>query len=288
MSNGNSANRRATGGAAPPELLPGPDTVRDRLWLFACPTNTDFPHLGRRSVMSPVEGAFMMGIPNLIMVNSGGKEVEYGRYEPPFEQYTYALRPIKRVVWSVVGSGGSTDGTERELGIELAKKTPNFVGVFMDDFFRGDPREKPAILTLDELRDLRSRLKAGPKPLDLYITLYTAHLDFPLGDYLDLVDVVTLWTWKPADLVHLEENLAKAEALAPGVRKMLGCYWVDYTTKAGVPVASMELQCETGLRWLREGRIEGMVFLGNTAQDLGFETVEWTYEWIRRAGGERL
>ena len=257
-------------------------TVRDRFWIFSCPTNTDFPHLGQRSTMSPVEGAFMMGIPNVIMVNAGGREVEYGRYEPPFEQYTYALRPMRRVVWSVVGSGGVTDAAERDMGIDLARKTPNFVGVYMDDFFHG--ADKPASLSVEQLAEMRAQLKAGPKPLDLYVTLYTQQLDHPIGPYLDLIDVATLWTWKPSELAHLEENLARLEALAPRVRKTLGCYWVDYTAKAGVPVASMELQCETGLRWLREGRIEGIVFLGNTAQDLGYESVEWTYEWIRRVG----
>jgi hypothetical protein len=35
------------------------ETIRDRLWIFCCATNSDFPHIGRRSVMSPAEGAYL-------------------------------------------------------------------------------------------------------------------------------------------------------------------------------------------------------------------------------------
>ena len=60
-------------------------TVRDRFWLFGCPANTDLPYLGQRSLMSPAEGAYYMGIPNLIMVNTGGDEAKYGHWEPPYD-----------------------------------------------------------------------------------------------------------------------------------------------------------------------------------------------------------
>ena len=68
---------------------------------------------------------------------------------------------------------------------------------------------------------------------------------------------------------------------------MLGCYLADYRRKAGVPIPSMKLQCETGLRWLREGKIEGMIFLGNTTMDFGFDSVEWTRDWIRDVGDQK-
>ena len=135
-------------------------TVRDRLWIFTCAANSDFPHIGRRSVMTPAEGAFFLGVPNIIVVQSSESESRYGRMEPPLAPYTVAL--------------------------------------------------------------------------------------------------------------------------------MLGCYVVDYGRKAGIPVSSMQLQCETGLRWLREGRIEGLIFLGNTTLDLGFESAEWTRQWIKKVGDTKL
>ena len=109
----------------------------------------------------------------------------------------------------------------------------------------------------------------------------------PLADYLDLIDVVTLWG-SPKDLVNLESNLKRAEASAPKCKKMLGCYVADYRGKQGLPVELMKLQCETGLKWLRQERIEGMIFLGNTTMDLGFESVEWARKWIEQVGNEKL
>jgi hypothetical protein len=109
-------------------------------------------------------------------------------------------------------------------------------------------------------------------------------LGLPLQEYWDLIDVLTLWTGGSEDLVNLEANMKKAEAAAPKARKMLGCYVVDYGRKQGIPLPLMKLQCETGLRWLREGRIEGIILLGNTTMDMGFESVEWAREWIQKVG----
>jgi hypothetical protein len=88
-------------------------TVRDRLGIFCCAANSDFPSMNRRSVMTPAEGAFFLGVPNIIMVRSSTTESKYGRLEPPFAQYMVALRPLTRVVWSVVGSGGSNPDASR-------------------------------------------------------------------------------------------------------------------------------------------------------------------------------
>ncbi len=58
------------------------DMVSDRLWVFACAANSDFPHLGRRSVMTPAESAFYLDVPNIIVVQSSTTEAPYGRLEP--------------------------------------------------------------------------------------------------------------------------------------------------------------------------------------------------------------
>ena len=263
-------------------------TVRDRLWIFTCAANSDFPHIGRRSVTTPAEGAFFLGVPNIIVVQSSESESRYGRMEPPLAPYTVALRPLQRVVWSVVGSGGFCSPAETEEVFSLARSTPNFTGVMLDDFFTGQKEGKRAQLTVPELAAIRRRLDAMDKRLEIFVTLYVTHLDLPLRDYLELIDVITLWTGNPAELANLESNLSKAETLAPKTRKMLGCYVVDYGRKAGIPVSSMQLQCETGLRWLREGRIEGLIFLGNTTLDLGFESAEWTRQWIKKVGDTKL
>jgi len=105
----NTLNRRAFVGAAAAGVAsaalapsgraqfpsPGEATVRDRLWLFANPINSTFPHTGRRSVTSPAEGAFYMGIPNIIIQANAGAEARHGRFDPPFEQYAVAPREAR-------------------------------------------------------------------------------------------------------------------------------------------------------------------------------------------------
>jgi hypothetical protein len=236
--------------------------------------------------MSPAEGAYYLSIPNIIMVQTGGDEAMYGHFDPPLEQYTIALRPFKHILWSIAGSGGVTSADERGQVFALAQQTPNLAGVYMDDFFHEHGRM--AALTLDELHASRQQLAALRRNLNLWVTLYTRQLGLPIADYLRLIDVVALWTSHPEDLANLESNVKKLEQLAPHSKIALGCYFVDYERKSSVPIATMKEQCEAGLKWLREGRIEAMVFLGNTVEDLGFEAVEWTREWVRKVGETKL
>jgi hypothetical protein len=105
----------------------------------------------------------------------------------------------------------------------------------MDDFFTDDKSGKIASLTLDQVRDVQKQLKTSGKKLDLYVTLYTRQLDPAIRDYLNLIDVITLWTWETAELANLEANLAKLEQLAPKSRKLLGCYTADYDRNRACP-----------------------------------------------------
>ena len=270
-------------------------TVRDRIWVFANPVNADYNFVRKRSVMSPLEAAVYMGAPNLLMVNQypeKGEEQRHKAWEPPYEQYAYPLKVLKRVVWSIVGASGITREQERQQVLALARRIPNIVGVFMDDFFTDNKSGKIASLTLNQVRDVQQQLKTSSKRLDLYVTLYTRQLDPAIRDYLNSIDVITLWTWETAELANLEANLAKLEQLAPKSRKLLGCYTADYDPKrtpwwTPLPVPIMQRQCETGLKWLREGRIDGIIIYG-TAMDLNWDSVEWAREWIQKVGETRL
>jgi len=283
---------------------PKPGTVRDRLWIFCNPINADYEYVRKRSVISPLECAIYLGVPNMIMVNQypdphdgplprPNDEGFFKPWVPPFELYAYPLKLEKRVVWSIVGAGGVTMASEREQVLAMARRTPNFVGVFLDDFFRGKPDSPQlASLTLDELRAVQRELKGAGKKLDLYVTLYTRMLNLPIGEYLKLIDVITLWSGETAELANLDQNLTGLEKLAPQSRKLLGCYTAEYDGHRTpmwlpLPVAAMKHQCEVGLRWLREGRIEGIIIYGNFL-DLGWESQEWAREWIQKVGDTEL
>lgn len=270
-------------------------TVRDKLWVFCNPVNADYEYVRKRTVMSPLESALYLGVPNIIMVNQypgPGQEAWYKPWEPPFEQYAYPLKLLKRVVWSIVDAGGITKDWERKQVLAMARHTSNFVGIFMDDFFREAPDPQLASLTVDQLRGVQQELKESGKKLDLYVTLYTQILSRPIADYLNLIDVVTLWTGETAELANLDANLTKLEKLAPKCRKILGCYTAEYDKKRTpmwkpLSVPMMQHQCETGLRWLRDSRIEGIIIYGNFL-DLDWPAMNWAREWIQRVGETNL
>ena len=260
-----------------------PTTVRDRLWLWShvAGSYNGMFNLPGNSRMTPAEAAFYMAIPNIFMLHRNGTP------EPPLEQYALAFEPLRDVVWGIVGESGTTQTSEREMVLKLALHNPKISGVVMDDFFTGSKDGKISALTLEQIRELRRRLKAPEKKLDLWVVLYEHQLEDRVIDYLKLCDVVQLWTWYGQNLEQLRSNFEKAEKLAAGTRMALGVYWWDFGNKRSLPMSLMRSQCETGLQLLRDGRIEAMIFCGSWLCDRGLETVSWTREWIQQVGQQR-
>jgi len=258
------------------------ECVRDRFWIWGHEAGShnkgwDIPKPSR---MTPTEGAFYLGVPNIIMIRYDNKPTM------PFDQYTIAFRPLKQVVWSITGAGGVTSDEERKHVFDLARKFPNITGVFMDDFFTGEGK---GVLSVEQLQSIRKELIVDGRKLDLMVTTYTHNLDAPsVGKYLELCDKSSIWTWKASDLIDMEKNLAKFEKLTPQNGRLLGCYMWDYGTHQPMPVDLMKMQCETGLKWLKEDRIDGMIFLASCICDLELEAVEWTRQWISKVGGEKM
>jgi len=264
------------------------NTVRDHLWLWGHQAGSHNGKFGlpADSRITPTEAAHYLGIPNLIQVVFGG------RPQPPFAQYAPPMRSLSQVVWSIVGDASSARTHQRpdlDEVLALVAPLPNLVGAIMDDFFhRSDPQGRIARYSVEEVSGFRERLHQAARPLDLWVVLYSHDLDLPVKDHLAVSDVVTFWTWECKSLAHLPENFARAEALASAARKVLGCYMWDYGANQPLPLERMAYQCETGLQWLKEGRIQGMILLASCVCDLGLEAVEWTREWIRRVGDQPL
>ena len=268
---------------------PKAGTVRDKLWLFGVPLNCEMTYLSNRSTMTAVEGAHYLGVPNVHMIQVVEPQwAFFHSYESPLQQYTVALQSLKRFAWSLIGSGGYTTPGYRKEVVELARATPNCVGFYMDDFFYSGQKQKTtgrrAALTLDELKAIRQQTASLGKKINIWVTYYTRFLDTPLQDYLDLIDVLTFWTGNADELKNLESNFRKAETLGSHLKIALGCYFFDYHSRQPLTVDQMKHQCELGLEWLRQGKIEAMVFLGNCQLDQGFECVEWARNWIQKVG----
>ena len=276
-----------------------PVKVHDRLWAWGHYEgiyNGQF-QLPGTSRITPIEGAAYLGVSNLIFVRYTGKP------EYPWDQYAIPFRAMHRVMWSATGASGHTSAEERQHVLELAGKNPNITGLFLDDFFQNRPAnaatgEKPglkAVMSLDEMRQLRQQLlipsqcvRIVPRRLELGVTLYTNQLDPAISPYLELCDLVSVWTWKAADLLKLEENMQRFWKMSPRSRTLLGLYMWDFGAGKPMPVAAMQHQCDLGLKWLREGRVEGLILLGTNVCDLNLEAVEWARAWIARVGNEPL
>ncbi|MBN2133126.1 MAG: hypothetical protein JW741_26735 [Sedimentisphaerales bacterium] len=264
--------------AARPADVPE-QTVRDKLWIWthAAGAHNKEWNLPRPSRMTPAEGAFYLGVPNLLMIRYQGEPVM------PFDSYAISFRPLKRVVWSLTGASGETSDEERKHVLDLARRFPNIAGFVMDDFFQGDGR---GALAPEQLRELHSQLTVDSVKRDLYVAVYEHQLELPIQSHLDYCDKITFWTWKSGDLDRLEERFKQLEHVAPKQGKLLGCYLWAYGNRAPMPMDLMKKQCTLGRQWLREGRIEGMIFLGSNVCDIELETVEFTREWIATVGDE--
>lgn len=53
-------------------------------------------------------------------------------------------------------------------------------------------------------------------------------------------------------------------------------------------VERMQGQWELGLKWLRKGKIDGMIFLASNICDRDLLGVEWTRQGIAEVGGKPL
>jgi hypothetical protein len=272
--------------AAPPS-----NTVRDRLWLWShvAGSYNGMYNLPAKSRMTPAEAAFYMSIPNVFMIHLNNEPA------PPLEQYALVFEPLREVVWGIVRPGGETNEAEREMVLKLVLENPKITGVVMDDFFRltkaGAGRGKDGAvsnLSDDNLRAMKKRLNGPAKKLDLWVVLYEFQLFPSVVDQLKLCDVLQLWTWDGEQLGKLEPYIQKVEKMVPGARLSLGLYWWDFGNKKPLTMAAMQQQCELGLEWLRKGRIEAMIFCGSWLCDRGLETVDWTRQWIKKVGGQKV
>jgi hypothetical protein len=265
-------------------------TIRDAIWIWGQEAGCFHRHrdncwnLPGMSRMTPAEGAFYMGIPNIMIVRFANQPM------PPFRPYAIPLRPLKRIVWSIIGDSSSQDNDRQpdvQEVIALAEDFPNVTGGIMDDFFRNDPAA-PGRFTAEQVEGFRRRLHSARRPLDLYVVAYSRSLALPIQKHLDAVDVITFWTWQARELEALESNFRRLEELSPQKRKVLGLYMWDFGACAPMPMAAMEHQCRLGLEWLRTGRVEGLIFLASCIADLELDAVEYARRLIAQVGDEPL
>ena len=271
--------------------------LQDRFWLWGQDAGSHHAASANKSwklpgvnKMGPAEGAAYLGIKNVCRVVMGGAP------EPPFDAETEKLRFADQVVWSAVGDASSgrygDNHSDLDEVLRQAAKYPNVTGAVLDDFFQHPDHNggKVARHSLDSLRGMAERLHGfKARPLALWVVWYKGGLDWPVGDYLGLCDVITYWNmWAAAKFKEIDDDFAKLVAKTPGKRRLAGCYLWNYGEGKPLTIAETRAQCEKYHGWIRDGSIEGVIFCSNCCADLGLEAVAWARDWIKEVGAEEV
>jgi len=261
--------------------------ARDKFWIFGVRPHQDDIYLGKShalrnycwSRITPGEAALMLDVPNMLMINCDGIPVPFSA-----EAYGYAesFCRMNKVLWGATGSAGFRVGNEEQFICDLAEKYPNIGGAFMDDFFgkfKGQPdaAEKAEAL----LKEIRSGLDKACRPMELYVVWYTHEYDID-HRLLGYIDGITLWTWNCGELTQLGERFERIEKNFPDKKKLLGIYMYDFPSGMPVPNELMEHQCELGLKLMKEGRLDGMIFETNSVMGVGLPSELWLRKWIEK------
>lgn len=262
----------------------------DKYWLFGVRAHQDDTLLdalgrggGKRrcgSRITPAEGAFMLGVPNMIMVT--GDNAEPVPFTHDAYQYCESFRPLKRVMWSSCGSSGWRNGNEEAFICDISHKYDNICGAYLDDFFTrfGSKPQEHTDELLACIQEIRAKLSAAARPMPVYVTAYMHGMKDIAKSVMDLVDGLVFWTWQSKELPLLPERFQQAEEACLKHKKLLGIYMYDFTTREAVDMELMKFQCEYGLEMLKAGRVEGLVFEANSVMGIGLPTEEYLREWI--------
>src|SRR4051812_16357391 len=157
--------------------------VRDRFWLWGHEAGSHNPGTGPiewnipgPSRITPIEAAFYLNIPNLLMIHYNGKPAM------PYDQLALAMRPLQRIGWGITGAMGEVSSEEQEHVLELATRTPNITGLVMDDFLNWDTGAPE--LSVERLRELQQRRRLQDRTLDLMMIIYSHQLEADIANHL--------------------------------------------------------------------------------------------------------
>ena len=302
-----SAALLAAGGCACPcgdrPLCAYDDELRDRCWLWGHETGqVDGP--GNRWKLDAAtayyhmaDAAKFMGLDNLNAI----------RWDKPPKAFRDSLRGLKRLTWPMSGHKTEVNFTYDALAdwnFAVADEMPNVTGFDLDDFIlasgpsvavdtpTGRRMVSPTRFPYAQLVEFRRRLDAYPRRLELRAVIYDELLDKrkdpqDLLPVLELVDSVTYWTWKAANLPKLPAYFRRYRALAPDKRTYLGVYLWDFGGHCEMSEEMMALQLKIGLELFRAGEIEGFVFLCSSICNRPYPAITYLRNWLARHGGEK-
>ena len=261
-----------------------PQTIRDLLWVWG---NPEMAKPGEQKLASFTQAsaagrAKLLGVPNVLIAGQG-----IPNDDAQADALTCEVASAPCVIWEISadGAGGPPfDYTQRITQVKkLIDKYPNIDGVLLDDMSTVgiDHGFQP-----EHIRRIRQSLDGKYASTKVCGVLYTMSVDrAKIDEYVQELDVISLWVWHAKDLVNLEKYVAHCEQKYPGKPIMLGLYLYDYGDNRRMPLDLLKQQCETALNLAHARRIRGIVFL--TIND-DAETVPWAADWVQRVGSQKI
>jgi len=297
----------AWGGCASTGLLRYDDTLRDHCWMWGHDSGY-YDGTGPGSVyniplsepITMADACLRMGIPNVCAVT----------WDEPSDAYLRDFRKLKRVSWVTCGAIHGTHTIEerfyrlRDRAFRLLDRLPNLTGFDLDDYFSDD--QPPEVYVEADgtrtqvchapsghanLRDLRRRIDACGRPIDLRLVLYIDRVKDPAlcAPALKLVDTVMAWTWTGSNIAKLRPNIERCRAVAPGKRLLMGIYMWDFGGKKPLAMDFMRAQLDVAHDLYHRHVVDGFIFhctpLVNKKPAI--EAVEYARAWLARHGEER-
>ncbi len=260
--------------------------IREKYWLWgqtagcqhSIKSGFGMPGISR---MTPLEGAYYFGIPNMCMVLYGG------RPQPPFDFEADKLESLDNVVWSIVGDGSSGQMEYTDAVIEVSKTHKNIVGGIMDDIFR---ERRMKVFTPESIGEFRKKLHTeGDRELPLWAVIYEYELFPDRKPYINECDILTLWHWDANQIPNIEQNVEKLKSFFEHDQKVYcGCYLWDYGNTKPMPKELMQLQLDTYERLMREGKIEGVIVCSNCCADIDLEASYMMHDYLKEHGDKEI
>ena len=160
----------------------------------------------------------------------------------------------------------------------LSLKFPNIVGGFIDDTHDIGSHDN---YTPDTPRLIYEALHSENPDLELWIVVYTFELEKEfLKDWIDYVDVITLWFWKSAELLNIDERIAKCHEVFPGKKIIMGVYMRDFTIPAPISLDLLEFELNAIAKHLKAGTLDGYTILSACFIDQHPEQAEFIRKFI--------
>ena len=215
-----------------------------------------------RSRITPMEAAFMLDIPNVIMTTPQG---EPAPFSDEARGYMESFYPLSRVLWGCDGIR-TRKGSDVAFVRELAHTYPNLHGAVSGD--------------AETLAAARCELAEAQHPLSLWAMAEYGAL--PGDEVLRAVDGIVLYTEGFLRAEDMQASLAtlsyvqKEKKLIPAISL--------YDRKRCLVVDTKEFArcCEQALEWLQTGRIHGIAFCSNAVMGTRQPAEYWLREWVER------